>query len=228
MTRVTSLLAWVGGALFVGSLAFTAYALAVPWAQPGPLSEAWLTAVGANAWLMTIFALHHSLFSRDVVKQAMSRLVTPDRIRPIYVWVASLLLIAVVWLWWPIGGQLYRVQGPIAWLLRLVQATGVLFIAASVRAIDALELAGIHQPRQGALSARGPYGLVRHPLYLGWILMVFGMPHMTGDRLAFALLTTLYLFLAMPWEERSLEQAFGEEYRHYKAQVRWRVLPYLY
>ncbi|MGE0705247.1 MAG: isoprenylcysteine carboxylmethyltransferase family protein [Vicinamibacterales bacterium] len=229
MTKFTSAFAWLGGALFVGSLMFTAYALAVPWAQPRPLSASWLAAVGANACLLTMFALHHSLFSREAAKKAMGRLVAAHQIRPIYVWVASLLLIAVIWSWWPIGGQLYRVQGLAAWPLRLVQAAGVVLIARSVRAIDALELAGIRQPRQGAtLTATGPYGLVRHPLYLGWILIVFGMPHMTGDRLVFAALTTVYLFVAMPWEERSLEQAFGEEYRRYRAQVRWRVLPYLY
>ena len=50
---------------------------------------------------------------------------------------------------------------------------------------------------------------------------------MTGDRLAFALLTTSYLVVAIPWEERSIERAFGETYRHYKERVPWRVLPYL-
>jgi len=229
MTRLGSTFAWLGGALFVGSLTYTAYALAVLWAEPRPLSAAWLTAAGADASLMTMFALHHSLFSRDVAKSAMGRLVPTHQIRLIYVWVASLMLIAVIWWWRPVGGQVYRLQGSGAWLLRLVQALGVVLIVMSVRAIDALELAGIRQPRQGTtLSARGPYGLVRHPLYLGWILIVFGMPHMTGDRLTFAVLTTCYLLVAMPWEERSLEQAFGEDYRHYRATVRWRVLPYVY
>ena len=57
---------------------------------------------------------------------------------------------------------------------------------------------------------------------------VFGAAHMTGDRLAFAVISTAYLVVAIPWEERSLLRVFGEEYARYKQQVRWRVVPYLY
>ena len=74
----------------------------------------------------------------------------------------------------------------------------------------------------------GPYRLVRHPLYLGWILAVFGPAHMTGDRLAFAAITTIYLMIAIPLEERSLVGAFGDEYERYTQQVKWRVVPYIY
>jgi protein-S-isoprenylcysteine O-methyltransferase Ste14 len=106
---------------------------------------------------------------------------------------------------------------------------GLLLIAASVGVIDGLELAGIRSnPRPSALQARGPYRLVRHPLYLGWMLAVFGAATMTFDRLVFAVITTLYLVVAVPWEERSLERAFGEAYTRYKARVRWRMVPFVY
>ena len=51
---------------------------------------------------------------------------------------------------------------------------------------------------------------------------------MTGDRLVFAAISSAYLLVAIPWEERSLEAAFGEAYRRYKIRVRWRVLPFVY
>jgi protein-S-isoprenylcysteine O-methyltransferase Ste14 len=100
--------------------------------------------------------------------------------------------------------------------------------------------AGRRQPSRGpeatrqqeatahTLTTDGPYGLVRHPLYLGWMLCVFGAGHMTGDRLAFAVLTTLYLVIAIPWEERSLVAEFGDEYRRYRQLVRWRMIPFIY
>ena len=163
------------------------------------------------------------------MKAWVSRVIPHDLVRSTYVWVASLLLIAVVWSWQPIGGELYRVRSPAAWALRLAQIAGIVLIAASVLAIDGLELAGIRPPRADtSLNARGPYGLVRHPLYLGWMLIVFGSPSMTGDRLGFAAVTTLYLFVAMPWEEQSLLRAHGDAYSRYQQQVRWRVLPHLY
>jgi len=51
---------------------------------------------------------------------------------------------------------------------------------------------------------------------------------MTGDRLAFAVISSFYLVIAVPWEERSLRQSFGADYDRYVATVRWRVLPFLY
>jgi protein-S-isoprenylcysteine O-methyltransferase Ste14 len=51
---------------------------------------------------------------------------------------------------------------------------------------------------------------------------------MTASRFTFALITTLYLAIAVPIEERSLERAFGDSYREYKRRVRWRFLPGLY
>ena len=58
--------------------------------------------------------------------------------------------------------------------------------------------------------------------------MVWPAPLMTGGRLTFAAISSLYLLIAIPWEERSLTQQFGEAYLRYKRQVRWRVLPGVY
>ena len=58
--------------------------------------------------------------------------------------------------------------------------------------------------------------------------MVFGASHLTGDRLAFAAITTTYLVVAIPWEERSLRRSFGEEYVRYMRDVTWRMIPFIY
>jgi protein-S-isoprenylcysteine O-methyltransferase Ste14 len=60
------------------------------------------------------------------------------------------------------------------------------------------------------------------------VLAVFGAAHMTGDRLAFAVTSSLYLVIAVPWEERSLRKAFGEDYARYVRAVRWRIIPFVY
>ena len=234
MTRSERVFVWVGGALFVGSLALWVwwYALALDRSQPW---SGW-TAVAFNTILFTAFASHHSVFARDAVKQRISAI--PRRlVRSVYVWIASLLLIAVCVLWQPIGGEGYRVGGAGAVALALVQIAGVWFIYGAVARLDPLELAGIRTEDEArkrttsgpsGVQITGPYRLVRHPIYLGWILIVFGVSHMTGDRLAFATVSSLYLLVAVPWEERSLRQSFGEDYDRYRRQVRWRVLPYMY
>ena len=56
--------------------------------------------------------------------------------------------------------------------------------------------------------------------------MTFGTPLMTGTRLSFAVISTAYLMLAIPFEERSLIEVFGDEYQALPAErVRWRMLP---
>jgi protein-S-isoprenylcysteine O-methyltransferase Ste14 len=221
---------WTGGAVFVASLAYCWYAFAVTWAGgPSPGEGASWHAVAINLLLVAAFAAHHSLFARAWVKETLSGLLPERLIRPLYVWIASLLFIALVALWRPVGGELYHASGWAAVILLAAQIVGVILIASAVGVIDPLELAGIRQHKPGgALQIVGPYRIVRHPLYLGWILLVFGAAHMTGDRLAFAAFTSFYLVVAVPWEERSLRSAFGAEYDRYSRRVRWRVLPYIY
>ena len=60
------------------------------------------------------------------------------------------------------------------------------------------------------------------------MLTVFGTTHLTGNRLAFAVISGGYLVAAIPFEERSLERAFGNQYRQYRQRVRWRILPFIY
>ena len=95
----------------------------------------------------------------------------------------------------------------------VVQLAGLALIIWSVHGLDPLELAGIRDAgTRSTLQITGPYHWVRHPLYLGWMLAVFGAAHMTGDRLAFAAISSIYLVFAVPWEEQSLRRAFGEDY----------------
>ena len=185
--------------------------------------------VAVDAALITIFALHHSLFARERVKEWLARRVPAAPLRSTYVWVASLLLMLVCQLWRRIGGELYAVTGFMAFALAAVQLAGLGITARAVAWIDPLELAGIRPAAQAqGLQVSGPYLWVRHPLYLGWLLMVFGAAHMTGDRLAFAAITTSYLIVAIPWEERSLRRSFGAEYARYMRHVKWRMIPFIY
>src|SRR6185369_9239861 len=154
----------------------------------------------------------------------------PERLlRATYVWIASVLLMSVCALWRPIGGALYEVTGWQAAVHAGVQIAGLLIIVGAVRRIDALELAGIREHTEPQpLQINGPYRLVRHPIYLGWLLATFGAAHMTGDRLVFAAISAIYLIVAMPIEERALRREFGETYTRYEKHVRWRVVPYIY
>lgn len=228
MTGLERTFAWSGGVLFACSLAVCAYAYLIVWATPAAHSLS-LGAIAVDALLITIFAAHHSVFAREQIKAAVARVIPERLLRSFYVWIASLLFILVCALWVPVGGEVYRTRGLLAIAHAGVQLCGVWLIVQAVRGIDPLELAGVRRERErGPLQVRGAYALVRHPLYFGWVLAVLGPAHMTADRLVFGVVTTLYLVVAIPWEEQSLMRSFGDEYARYKRVVRWRIVPFIY
>jgi protein-S-isoprenylcysteine O-methyltransferase Ste14 len=221
---------WIGGALFVGSLTATVYVYAFSWSSSRLGRPILWPGLAANTIWFLMFALHHSLFAREPVKAWVARYVPARLLRSVYVWIASALWLMVVAAWQPLGGLVFeQTAGAARSVHAAIQVTGLCLIVASVGVIDPLELAGIRSGVQPAgLQVRGPYYLVRHPLYLGWTLAVFGAATMTFDRLVFAVMTTIYLVVAVPWEERALERVFGDAYERYKERVRWRMIPFVY
>jgi protein-S-isoprenylcysteine O-methyltransferase Ste14 len=237
-TKFGKAFVWLGGGFFVGSLAFCAYSYLVTWTNGGvdaiadgptakmrPPWQAFLI----NAALFTAFAAHHSVFARDTVKARVARIVPEPLQRSVFVWIASLLLVAACALWQTSGSDVYDLGGWPAYGLAAAQIAGIWLIASAARVIDPLELAGIRPHlRSNTLQIRGPYRWIRHPIYLGWMIAVFGAAHMTAPRLAFAAISSFYLVIAIPWEERSLAREFPDEYPAYQRQVKWRVVPYVY
>lgn len=222
-------IAWGGGAAFVASLAYLVYFYFVSLADPSGDPDDRSVHLAINAGLFALFALHHSVFARTRAKQAVTRVVPPHLERSLYVWTASALAVVMGVLWQPVAGTAYRADGALRLLLWGVQLAGALITLRAARAMSVFELAGIHQAAgrraTGALKIVGPFRTVRHPIYLGWVLMVFATPTLTANRLAFAAISTLYLILAIPWEETSLVAAHGDQYRDYQRRVRWRLIP---
>ncbi len=192
-----------------------------------------------NAALFIAFGLHHSIFARAPWRARVARTLSPHLERAAYVWVASAAFVLVCMWWAPFGAPIWDVTPPARYALRGVQAAGVVFTLWSAGALDALSLAGIRQldaplppngiePSTGALQHTGPYGVVRHPIYLGWLLIVWAAPTMTRAHLEFAALSTGYLIVATFYEERSLRQTFGPAYDDYARRVTRKMVPWIY
>jgi methanethiol S-methyltransferase len=226
---VAQAFAWLGGAAFVGSLGYLIYFYGIVLAVPGGDTTTAPRDLAINVGLFALFAVHHSVLARSGVKEYVARLTHPRAERSLYVWVASGLLMLLCLLWRPLPGTVYALEGAAAFVLYGVQALGALLTVRGAGVIDPLELAGIRQASKAVsaspLKIAGPFRLVRHPIYLGWMLMVFGVPRLTVNRLLFAVISSAYLILAIPWEERSLVAAHGDQYRAYQRTVRWRVIP---
>ena len=219
---------WTGGLVFVVSLLYTAFTYVVTFAQPGPPTGL-SAAVVVDVLLFSAFALHHSVFARERVRRRVAEFVAPELERSVYVWIASLLLIAVCALWRSVPGIAWSVSGWAAPALRGLQIAGVVIALWSAAAIDALELAGIRQleasPQSIEFKTAGPYCWVRHPIYFGWFLMVFATPLMTATQLVFAIVSSVYLLIAIPFEERSLRTSSHGAYDRYMQAVRWKIVP---
>ena len=222
-----------GALVFVGSLFY--FVARYAWGMDGAPSGATVPAVLFNVVLFTVFALHHSGFARTGAKDWIRRTWPPALERSVYTWVASLLFIGVCGYWQPVDGLWWKVEGWSRTLMHGGQLAAVAFILVSARRLDVLDLAGVRQVLDAGrsrtssdLDTTGPYGIVRHPIYLGWVLFVWLAPTMNGSRATFALVSCFYLFIAVPFEERDLRRTFGKAYERYSATVRWRILPLLY
>ena len=221
--------AWGGALLFLLSL--LSFALVYGWRlrvpTPGTITSAWRDALD-NLILFTVFALHHSIMARTGAKAWLTRVVPPDLERSLYVWIASGLFLAVCWMWQPLPGVIWETSGVLFWVLSAIQLIGVGLTLRAARVVGVWELAGVRQPdhtRPVEFSASGPFAIVRHPIYLGWVLIVFATPVMTTSRFEFAVVSTAYLIAAIPLEESSLLEAFPEKYRAYQRQMPWRLIP---
>ena len=222
-----------GGLVFVGSLLYFAWQYAFGFDALAPTGD-YAFPVTINVLLFSTFAMHHSVFARSGVKTALTRVIPASMERSTYVWIASVMFIAVCAMWQPVPGVLWSVEGIGRTLLRIVQLAAVIFTVAAARHLDILDLSGIRaalglpSSRRVKLDEHGPYGLVRHPIYLGWVFIVWPAPLMDGTHLVFAAISTLYLVAAIPFEERDLRRAFGPAYQQYANRIRFRILPGIY
>jgi protein-S-isoprenylcysteine O-methyltransferase Ste14 len=238
-------IAWAGTAAFAGSLLWFLYSYLVRFVDPlvasasrvPTASDSATAAIVVNLLLFAVFAVHHSVLARTGAKRYVHTLVPPELERSLYTWVASLLFAAVCWWWRPVPGTLYHLDGIARVLAYAVQFAGLALTIQASRLLDVLDLSGVRPVERAASSAPpqhvplktdGLYGFVRHPLYFAWALFVFAAPDMTATRFTFAAISTLYLALAIPFEERALVGTFGAAYQDYRRTVRSRMIPGIY
>ena len=188
-----------------------------------------MTALLVNLVLMSIFAVQHSGMARQGFKKLFARFASPAIERSTYVLLASLSLILLFWQWRPMPMMVWNIEDPV--LAGIATASGFvgwLIVLYSTFLISHFELFGLTQvvshfagrvAQPIKFKTPGLYRLIRHPIYLGFIIAFWSTPVMTLGHLLFASVTTAYIFVGIWLEERDLVAFFGDEYRKYRERV---------
>ncbi len=154
-----------------------------------------------NAALLGIFAIQHSVMARQGFKKMWTKIVPQPAERSTYVLFSSLLLILLFWLWQPMGGVIWDVSGTTGSIIFYsLYALGWVVLLLATFLINHFELFGLRQvynylrgKEDTELRFATPflYKYVRHPLYVGWLLIFWATPTMTVAHLVFAVATQL-------------------------------------
>jgi protein-S-isoprenylcysteine O-methyltransferase Ste14 len=191
----------------------------------GPLGESLVI----NLLVMSLFATQHSVMARSRFKRWLTRHVPVAIERSTFVLFASLALILLFWQWRPIPTVVWQITNPqIAVAVIGLSLLGWVIVLLSTFLINHFELFGLHQIANNLAGRAMPkprfrtpalYKIVRHPIYLGFIIAFWATPVMTLGHLLFAAVTTAYILVGIYLEERDLIDLFGDEYRRYRQHV---------
>lgn len=186
------------------------------------------TAIAVNLALIALFGVLHSLLSRDWAKRQLMRVIPRAAERSTYVIQSSLCLALAMWQWRPLPETIWHLEGAAALATYAAFVIGVAIVLWSTFLIDHFELFGLRQiwcHLRGTAMVEPPfrtpmlYRIVRHPMQLGIVILLFATPHMTLGHLVFAGAMTGYIFVGLYFEERALLRKFGARYAAYQQSV---------
>jgi len=137
---------------------------------------------------------------------------------------AGLSLLPVLLAYWLLPDQvLWTFSSPWNWLMRGIQAMGLVALVAAVFETDTGAYAGLAQLRPGynpdraePMRLSGFYCLVRHPIYFFSLFLIWFSPQITVNQITIAVLFTLYFYFGAMHEETGLRAEFGPAYDVYR------------
>jgi protein-S-isoprenylcysteine O-methyltransferase Ste14 len=179
--------------------------------------------------LCLLFFAQHSIMIRRRFRLWLTRIVRAEFHGALYAFASGTCLLALTLFWQPAGDPLWRPADPVRWAMLLLFLTAGAGTWWGTRALGAFDALGVRSALQAigkrrpetivALTIRGPYRWVRHPLYLFSLIIIWSGPVFTLDRLLHNLLWTIWIVIGARLEERDLVDCFGDAYRRYQQLV---------
>jgi protein-S-isoprenylcysteine O-methyltransferase Ste14 len=222
LSYVIAMLAIVYSIAFVGDLYVP---MTIDIGRESPAGEA----IAVDLVLLGLFALQHSGMARQPFKRWLKSYLPAAAERSTYVLVSALLLFLIIWQWRPLPQTIWSITSePAATIIMLLFWLGWAIVLISTFLIDHFELFGLKQVIANWQARAMPqpqfktpylYKLVRHPIYLGFLLAFWATPHMTAGHLLFAIATTGYILIGIWLEEHDLVGLYGDAYCDYRRRV---------
>ena len=227
---MTLLLGAASAILGLGSMAWLGWFLVRGSVSVWPLGLSEAGTLALDAVLALVFMAQHSGMIRERFRRKLAGVVPPSQHPALYGAASGLALVVMLAGWQRSAQVVWSLDGAGRLAVAAVWLAAAAWSAWAVRSLgsfDALGLdallagrrAGERPTPTGALIIRGPYRLVRHPLYTAALVYVWTAPTVTADRLLLAVLWTVWMVLGARWEERDLVERFGEPYRAYQRAV---------
>ena len=199
-----------------------------PTTLDGPRAATPLAAL-VDILLIAAFGIQHSVMARPAFKRWWTQFIPTAIERATYVMVSNAIMIAMFLLWQPLPLTVWQVQNQsVRCALWALAAAGWMLVPAASFLINHFDLFGTRQVwlyLKGRAYSQPPfrmpllYRIVRHPLYVGWLMAFWITPTMSAGHLLFASGMTAYILIAIRFEERDLARVHGAEYSEYRKRV---------
>eukprot|EP01084_Bolivina_argentea_P004761 9022_1 len=172
--------------------------------------------------VLLIWCIHHSLFIREPIRKIIkNKLNLGDKSQLIlYRLIAGILLLILIFTW---NSSNNSIGGGFIWNIEPLSSSNNWFIRnfcfliiISVLIYVLRELGRLNVVRSDVIITDSIYGVVRHPVQLCFLLLLWFTPRMTVSRLIFCVLLTIYVFIGLYLEEQTLIKKFGTSYSEYK------------
>lgn len=146
--------------------------------------------------------------------------------RSFYIFISSATLAIIMMLWQSNDIPIWNVEHEIIkYLLYAIFCLGWVLVFISSFITHHFELFGLRQCWLNfkdqpytpiAFTQKSFYKWIRHPIMLGFLLVIWATPFMTFSQLIFASGMTLYIFIGIHFEEKGLVQSLGQDYLDYQ------------
>ena len=178
--------------------------------------------------LCMAFFIQHSVMVRKSFRRGLVRFVPDEYAAAVYAISSGIVVLAMTTFWQKSGETLVVLRAPFRWMLHATYFLSLAGFFWGTRALGVFDPFGVRpilgqfravRPEGVPFTVKGPYRLVRHPLYLCMILMIWSCPDLTWDRVLFNVLWTVWIVIASMLEERDLVAEFGDAYLEYQSRV---------